>query len=90
MANEISFKCDCCDEVLTVEYEELDVQQVGSDERQMGVEITYAGEAEIECSQCEHPNTVKYECTEYPIGSPNFDETVINGEKVSPGFGSCV
>lgn len=86
-SNFAEIECSKCRNVITIDYSDLDVQESGGEERQMGTEITYYGVLDIRCPNCRNSMVVEYTETEYPIGVPNFDETTARGGSVIAGFG---
>lgn len=78
--------CIRCSHSFSIDAADLDIEQTGADERQMGDEIFYSGEVEVGCPKCHNLIEVTYEASEYPIGSPNYHETRANGGKVIRGF----
>lgn len=41
-------RCDKCGKSFSIDAADLDIDQVGADERQMGAEIFYVGEIELQ------------------------------------------
>ncbi len=78
--------CNQCSHSFSIDATDLDIEQTGADERQMGTEIFYSGEVEVGCPKCHNLIEVTYEASEYPIGSPNYHDTSANGGKVIRGF----
>lgn len=79
-------ECKRCGKSFLIDASDLGVDQVGSDERQMGAEIFYAGEVELECPTCRNEIKVSYEASEYPVGMPNYSDTHANGARIIRGF----
>lgn len=79
-------KCDKCGNCFNIDASDLDVDQVGSDDRQMGAELFYAGQVELECPTCRNRIEVSYEASEYPIGIPNYSDTHAHGAQIISGF----
>lgn len=78
--------CNHCDHKFIIDATDLDIQQVGAEEREMGAEIFYSGQVEIMCPKCWNQIEVTYEASEYPVGIPNYYETSALGGKVIRGF----
>lgn len=79
-------KCDKCGNSFSIDASDLDVDQVGADERQMGAEIFYAGEVKLQCPTCRNAIEISYEASEYPVGVPNYSETHAHGAQIIRGF----
>lgn len=78
--------CNQCNHSFDIDAADLDIEQTGPDERQMGAEIFYSGEVEISCPKCRNHIEVTYEASEYPVGVPNYHETNARGGEVIRGF----
>lgn len=77
LSGKVTFKCSNveCQEVMHVNSSDFDIDCTWSDEnRGMGQENGYEGNITINCPACGEEIEVKYEYTEYPIGSPNFED----------------
>ncbi|MDD2760368.1 MAG: hypothetical protein PHH11_08740 [Methylomonas sp.] len=74
----IKIQCAGCKKVHQIDAKEIDFEQVDSDERQMGVEITYEGNIEIQCD-CGKTIEVSHLFWEYPEGVENHQETNVDG-----------
>ncbi|MDP3269808.1 MAG: restriction endonuclease [Legionella sp.] len=81
-----AIECTNCQNLLLIDASDLDIDQVGSDERQMGAEIFYSGDINIVCPKCNNDIKLGYEASEYPIGVPNFSDTNAYGARVIRGF----
>jgi len=79
-------KCDKCGKTFSIDAADLDVDQTGADERQMGTEIFYAGEVDLQCPKCRNAIAVIYKASEYPVGVPNYSETNARGAQVIRSF----
>ncbi len=79
-------KCEQCGTLFKVAAEDLDIEQTGADERQMGTELLYTGQVNLECPTCDNEIELSYEASEYPIGIPNFSETHSKGAEVVEAF----
>lgn len=79
-------KCEKCGNTFSIDADDLDIDQVGADERQMGVEIFYVGDVELQCPKCRNAIQVSCEASEYPVGVPNHSETHVHGAQVIRGF----
>jgi len=77
----IKIQCDDCQKVHQVDGKKIDFEQVDSDERQMGAEITYEGNIEIQCD-CGKNIEVNHLFWEYPEGVENHKETQVSGGAV--------
>lgn len=78
--------CTECGHSFHIDIADLDFQEVGAEERQMGAEIFYSGEVELNCPKCGNLIEVSYEESEYPVGVPNYNETNAKGADVICGF----
>jgi restriction system protein len=91
MANRVAqIQCANCQNLIPIDYEDLDVQQNNADDREMGPEVFYWGYVDVGCPRCFHDIAVEYTASEYPIGAPNFDETTVKGGDLIYGFGHLV
>jgi restriction system protein len=79
-------ECEKCRKSFHIDASDLDVDQVGAEERQMGAELFYAGEVALECPTCRNAIEVSYEASEYPVGMPNYYETHAHGARIIQGF----
>lgn len=79
-------ECDKCGKSFSIDASDLDVDQVGAEERQMGAEIFYAGKVELQCPTCRNEIEISYEASEYPVGAPNYSETHAHGAQIVRGF----
>lgn len=79
-------ECNNCRHVFLIDASDMNVDQVGADERQMGLEIYYAGALELNCPKCLNKIMIKYDASEYPVGVPNYYETHTDGAKIINGF----
>lgn len=77
----IKIQCNGCQKVHQINAKEIDFAPVDSDERQMGTEITYEGNVEIECN-CGQNIEVNHLFWEYPEGVENHKETEVSGGSV--------
>ena len=78
--------CKKCGHSFHIDAADMDLEQVGVDERQMGAEIFYSGEVELNCPKCRNLIEVSYEASEYPVGVPNYNETNATGADIIRGF----
>ena len=60
----------------------LDIEAVDSDEREMGSEVTYEGEYEEKCPSCGNDISGRFTVWEYPEGSINDVENIVDGAEV--------
>jgi hypothetical protein len=79
MKSQISVRCQNCRTQFKFESDDLDVQQVGADNRGMETEIFYQGHLVSNCPECEVEFEVEYEVSEYPIGIENYFEFSTTG-----------
>lgn len=79
-------KCNQCGTLFKIAAEDLDVDQTSADERQMGTELLYTGQIDLECPTCNTEIELSYEASEYPLGVPNFSETHSKGAEVITAF----
>jgi phage FluMu protein Com len=66
ISNIATIKCEKCSHIFDVDSEDVDIQQSGSDEREMGEEIFYFGYLESDCPQCGSNIELTYEASEFP------------------------
>lgn len=78
--------CSQCNNTFSIDATDIDVDEAGIDEREMGVEIFYYGVAEFHCPKCGNEIQVEYEASEYPVGMPNYYETTASGATLIRGF----
>jgi restriction system protein len=78
--------CKACGHHFHIDAEDLDIEEIGADERQMGPEIFHSGTADIVCPQCRNPIQVTLDTSEYPIGVSGFEETTATGADIVHGF----
>lgn len=88
ISNIATIKCEKCSHIFDIDSDDLDIQQSGSNEREMGEELFYFGQAESDCPECGNKIEVTYDASEYPIGVPNFDETRADGAFIIHEFSS--
>ncbi|WP_396957949.1 hypothetical protein [Nitrosomonas sp.] len=74
----IKIQCNNCDKIHQIDAKEIDFEQIGSDARQMGVEITYKGNVEIQCN-CGQNIEINHLFWEYPQDVENDKETEVSG-----------
>lgn len=79
-------KCDKCGSAFSIDASDLDVNQIDADERQMGAEIFYSGKVTLECPTCQNEIELSYEASEYPVGVPNYSETLAHGAQIIRAF----
>lgn len=79
-------QCEKCGNVLSIDAGDLDLEQIGAEERQMGLEIFYAAEAVLQCPKCRQAIEVGYDASEYPVGMANFSETYCQGARLIQGY----
>jgi hypothetical protein len=81
------FRIDATEEVVIVSPEDLDWQQNGGDERQMGTELRYAADFEFSSEKEGDSYSAQWELFEYPTGCQNYDNfTVSSGITVIENF----
>lgn len=81
-----SVECDTCHAHFDVDASDLDIQESGGQEREMGPEVFYFGQLDVHCPLCRTSIEITHESSEYPIGMPNDGETVLVGGKLVLGF----
>lgn len=86
LSGSAKIECKKCCHCFHIDASDLDVDQVGSDERQMGQEVFYGGDVELNCPKCGNSIIISYEASEYPIGAPNYSETCAKGAQIVEGF----
>lgn len=74
----IKVQCCGCSNVYQIDGREISFAQVSSDEREMGAEIAYEGNIEIECD-CGKAIGVSHLFWEYPAGVAHYKETEVHG-----------
>jgi hypothetical protein len=79
-------QCRHCEHSFHIDASDLAIDQVGTDERQMGPEIFYEGASELTCPKCGGNIQVRLDASEYPIGVPNYSEMHIEGASLTRGF----
>lgn len=77
----IKIECDNCNTTHQIPVADFSFESVDSDERQMGVEITYEATVEIDCD-CGQSIEVTHHFWEYPEGVENHKETDVSGASV--------
>ena len=82
MKSKISVRCKSCRTLFDFSSDELDVQQVGVDDRGMGSEVFYHGHLVSNCPDCEVEFEVEYEVSEYPIGAENYSDFSATGVEI--------
>lgn len=78
--------CRKCSQSFQIDAADIDLQQTGGEERQMGAEIFYSGSVELDCPKCRNNILVVYDASEYPVGVPNYYETTATGADIISGF----
>lgn len=80
LTGSIVFECGNtdCKEHITVDASEFDLQNTSSDERDMGSEEFYEDTVEKNCPNCNTQYNIHYECSEYPVGAPNYEDLHID------------
>ncbi len=76
----IKVQCNECEKVHQINQADFDFEEVDSDERKMGAEITYGGTLEISCD-CGHSIEITHHFWEY-AGSETNKETEVSGASV--------
>lgn len=77
--SEISFECEECGLKHFTTCSELDWDEVGGSERNMGVETEYEAEYTETCAQCGNNMNITFRCWEYPAGAENYRDVTVNG-----------
>lgn len=70
----ITFFCANCQEKYEVEDSDIDVENIGSYERQMGNENEYSIVEEFDCNKCGNHIKAEFNFWEYPMGALNYSE----------------
>lgn len=78
--------CARCNNSFNIDAADIDVDEAGIDEREMGAEIFYYGVTGFHCPKCGNEIQVEYEASEYPVGMPNYYETTASGATLIRGF----
>jgi hypothetical protein len=86
LSGKAELTCNNCHHSFSIDAADLDLGQVGADERQMGAEIYYSGNVEVGCPKCRSRIEVSCDASEYPIGMPNYHETNARGAEIVRGF----
>jgi restriction system protein len=79
-------KCDKCGNPFRIDASDMEAYEVGMEEREMGAEVFYAGDVALECPKCRNAIEVTYDASEYPVGMPNYSETLAQGAQIISGF----
>lgn len=75
---EIEYTCDKCGDIESISVDDFNIECTSGSERGMGQENIYEISYEIDCSECDHPISLSFEASEYPVDLLNF---VINNSK---------
>lgn len=78
--------CAQCNHSFGVDAADLNIEETGYDDREMGTEVFYSGEMQVCCPKCRNLIEVEYEASEYPVGMPNYYETNARGGTIIRGF----
>lgn len=78
--------CAQCNNAFSIDAADIDVDEAGIEEREMGAEVFYYGAIELRCPKCSNEIQVEYEASEYPVGVPNYYETTPSGATLIRGF----
>lgn len=78
--------CSHCEHSFYIDASDLGIDQIGTDEREMGPEIFYEGAADLNCPKCGGPIQIRLDASEYPIGVTNYSEMRIEGASLTQGF----
>ncbi|WDQ32168.1 hypothetical protein PTQ21_27940 [Paenibacillus marchantiae] len=73
--SDVEIICPCCKESIYIELD-VDLEEVGSDEREMGTETQYEFLTSVECYLCENIIEIKGEVWEYPENVLNDFEII--------------
>ena len=79
-------ECSKCQLGFDIDAFDLDVNEVGSEEREMGEETFYFGKMNIACPRCRQQIEVAYESSEYPPGEESYNDVGIEGGKIIEWF----
>lgn len=80
LAHDLVVKCDSCGKIHVIDKDFLDVETF-SHERQMGAEIEYNFDGEIQCDDCGNYLRCIIRAFEYPVGALNYDDYECHGGK---------
>lgn len=72
----ILVECNNCSELIEIY---LEMECVGSYDRQMGEEVEYEGTIEECCTKCDKEIEVNVSVWEYPVGVVNYSDTKVVG-----------
>lgn len=85
--SDITFNCEDCNTQYSLNCDELEWEQTGASERNMGVEIKYEAEYEKVCYKCSNEMNITFSSWEYSLGVENHRD--ISSYGVSNLKGSC-
>lgn len=77
--SDITFDCKECKTGYSLNCKELQWEQVGGSERNMGAEIEYEAKFHETCHECNNEMYITFNCSEYPIGVENYRDVFSNG-----------
>jgi len=83
----ITFDCEDCKTSYSLSCDELDWEQIGGSERNMGSEIEYEAKYHKTCNNCSNEMKIFFSCWEYPLGVENHRD--ILGKGVINLLGNC-
>ena len=76
--NKIEVGCERCNKIYIINAGDIEFQEVNSEARQMGAEITFEGKYEIHCNCGQHIE-INHIFYEYPEGFENHKKTKVSG-----------
>ncbi|GIT97912.1 SAV_2336 N-terminal domain-related protein [Sulfurovum sp. TSL1] len=76
---DISFQCEECETEYFLDCNELEWEQVGGSERNMGAELEHEAEYYNTCGRCNNDMSITFSCWEYPVGMENFRDVSSQG-----------
>jgi hypothetical protein len=74
----IEYTCGKCGDIESIPVDDFSIECTGVSERGMGRENIYEISHEFDCPECDHPISLNFEASEYPIELLNF---VINNSE---------
>lgn len=80
----VEYTCDKCGDIESIPVDDFSIECIGGSERGMGQENIYEVLYDFDCLKCEHPISLNFEVSEYPIGFLSF---VINNSTGAETFG---
>lgn len=78
----VELACQACARTFNVDFVDLDIDEIGLEERDMGSEVFYSGQADFYCPNCQAPIQVSCDASEYPTEALNYFEASATGATV--------